>query len=76
MTAKERRRKELLAWIYAQYDPLHLLAPERFAEALSVEALPHEGLPPRFVQAVTEFRHLNTKARVRACAVFLFARGT
>ena len=67
MTAKQRRRSELLAWVRDQYDNL---SPRQFAKALSVEALSDEQLPFRHRRALTEFRHLRTDARVAACKRF------
>lgn len=76
MTAKQRRRKELLAWVYDQYDPLYLMASERFAEALSCESIPYDetgdnGIPFHHRRALTEFRHLRQDRRVAVCLAWL-----
>lgn len=69
MTAKQKRRAELLKWRASQYESV---TPKQLAESLSCESLLTDyGVPWRLTKAVTEFRHLRTDARVAACRAFL-----
>jgi len=67
VTAKWRRRQELLTWVRKQYERL---SPRQFAKALSVEALSYDEIPFHHRRALTEFRRLATAARVATCKRF------
>ncbi len=68
-----KTREELLEFRVRQYDGE--LTPERLADSLSVEELPHRALPITYHEALTEFRHLSQKARQAACKAFLARTG-
>ena len=67
MTAKARRRQELLAWVRSQYARL---SPRQFAKALSVETLSHDEIPFHLRRALSEFRRQTTAARIATCKRF------
>lgn len=70
MNAKQRRRRELLAWVCAQYAKLN---ERQLARAMTCEALPAAEIPYHHRKALTEFRRLSADARVAACRNFLRA---
>ena len=67
MTAKQRRRDDLLTWVRHQYAAL---SPRQFAKALSVEALPCGEIPFHHRRALSEFRRQTAAARIATCKRF------
>ena len=67
---RRRRRKAMLRWANSRI-PLRWPQFTALADSLTCEAAPDDAIPRRHRKAVTEFRHLNSAARLAVCWRYL-----